>query len=206
MGIDISDKRISLALLKQSRKGIELVRAVESPVPEGAVKDGNIVNAAAVSKAIKQLKRKIHARTARTAISLFARPMLLQITEMPKGLPTNVRQFIANEIKQCVVLPGKKAAFDFCGIDAGKKTYDTRLFVAAADGERIAEVGRNYSQGTLNIEVIEPTLLACTRALYSNRIAGRFDANVLIVMLHNDVLTLCVFKNQAIDFIRTKPN
>lgn len=204
LGIDISEQRISLVLLRRSRKGIELVRTIENPMPAGAIKDGNIVNAAVLSRTIKQLKRKIYARSVRSAISLFAKPVLLQIMDMPKGLPTNVRQFIASEIKQCVVLPGKKAAFDFCGIDAGKKAYDARLFVAAADEEGIVEAGHSYSQGVLNIEVIEPALLACARALYAKKITGKFDSNVLVVMLHNDVLTLCVFKNQAIDFVRTK--
>jgi len=204
LGIDISDKRINLALLRRSKKGVEIVRTAEGSVPDGAVKDGNVVNAAALSQTIKQLKRNINACSVRTAISLFVKPVLLQIMDIPKGLPANMRQFIANEIKQCVVLPGKKAAFDFCGINAGRKSHDTRLLVAAADSEGIAEAGRNYSQGVLNIEVIEPSLLACIRALYAKKIAGKFDTNVLIVMLHNGILTLCVFKNHAIDFVRTK--
>jgi Tfp pilus assembly protein PilN len=190
--------------LKRSSKGIELVRTAEGPVPAGAIKDGNIVNASTLARAIEQLKHKINAHSAKAVISLFAKPVLLQIMELPKGLPTNVRQFIANEIKQCVVLPGKKAAFDFCGINAGRKSHDTRLLVAAADSQSITEVGHNYSQGVLNIEVIEPSLLACIRALYAKKIAGKFDSNVLIVMLRDGVLTLCVFKNQAIDFVRTK--
>ncbi len=204
LGIDISDNTVSLALLKRSRKGIELVRTAEGPVPAGVIKDGNIINAPALARTVKQLKQKINARSARTVISLFSKPVLLQIMDMPKGLPTNVRQFIADEIKQCVVLPGKKPAFDFCGISVGKKASDTRLFIAATDSEAIAEAGRNYSRGLLNIEVIEPPLLACARALYAKKIAGKFDSDVLIVMLHNGVLTLCVFKNQAIDFVRTK--
>jgi Tfp pilus assembly protein PilN len=204
LGIDISDNRISLALLRRRGKGIELVRTAEGPVPDGAVKDGNIADGSALSQAIKQLKRGICARSVRAAASLFARPVLLQIMDMPKGLPTNVRQFIANEIKQCVVLPGKKAAFDFCGVRVGRKASDTRLFVAAADNQSVTEVGSNYSQGVLNIEVIEPSLLACIRALYAKKIAGKFDSNVLVAMLQDDILTLCVFKNQAIDFVRTK--
>ncbi len=204
LGIDISDNTVSLALLKRSRKGIELVRTAEGSVPAGVIKDGNIVNAPALARTVKQLKQKINAHSAKAVISLFSKPVLLQIMDMPKGLPTNVRQFIADEIKQCVVLPGKKPAFDFCGISVGKKASDTRLFVAATDSEAIAEAGRNYSRGFLNIGVIEPPLLACARALYAGKIAGKFDSDVLIVMLHNGVLTLCVFKNQAMDFVRTK--
>jgi len=204
LGIDISEDKIKLALLKRSRRGVEFVRTVEGLVPEGAIKDGNIVDAAALTKAIKQLKRKIRARSAKTAVALFARPALLQIVEMPAGLPTNMRQFVANEIKQCVVLPCKRVAFDFCGINLGKKAHDKRIFVAAADGVGIAETGYYYSQGVLNIEVIEPAIIACTRALYTKKIAGKFESNVLIAMLHNGVMNLCVFKNQAIDFVRTK--
>ncbi len=205
LGVDITDKRISLALLKKSQKGLELVRTADGPVPEGALKDGNVVNPAALAKAIKLLKTKVGAGSVNTAMSLFAKPVLLQIMDMPKVLPTNVRQFVLNEVRQCVVLPAKNIAFDYCGIDTTKKIAETRLFVAGTEGQNLSNVALACNKSVLNVEVIEPVLLACTRAIYDKRIAARFGCNVLVALLSNDVMSLCVFRNQALDFIRTKP-
>ena len=39
LGIDISEHRISVALVKQSKSGIKLVKAADAEVPEGAITD-----------------------------------------------------------------------------------------------------------------------------------------------------------------------
>ena len=45
LGIDISNGRINLALLRRDDKAIKLLKTASAPVPEGAVKNGNIENA-----------------------------------------------------------------------------------------------------------------------------------------------------------------
>ena len=45
-GIDITQERISIVLLKYGKNGPKLVKSAVVPVPAGAVKDGNIVDAA----------------------------------------------------------------------------------------------------------------------------------------------------------------
>ena len=85
LGIDISNDRISLALLKQNANGIELLKAANGPVPKGAIKDGNIEDPVILSKAIKELRvhNKIP-RTNHTGVSLLTSPTVLQIIDIPK--------------------------------------------------------------------------------------------------------------------------
>ena len=40
LGIDISEGRISLALLKKGANGVKLVKSAGEPVPDGAIKGG----------------------------------------------------------------------------------------------------------------------------------------------------------------------
>jgi hypothetical protein len=209
LGIDISNNQISLALLRRSKGGVELVKAASGPVPEGAIKNGNIEEPALLAKSIRELKshNKIRLRLRQTAVSLMARPVLLQIIEAPKsaeGGPANVGQFVHNEVKHCVALSGKRIAMDFCGVGSGGKSGGDRLLVAAADNENVAQIVKVCSLARVNVEVIEPSLLAYVRAFYAKKIADRFDCNVLLVVLQRDTLTLCVLKRQSIDFIRTR--
>jgi Tfp pilus assembly PilM family ATPase/Tfp pilus assembly protein PilN len=197
LGIDISNGKISMALLRQTVKGLELLKAASAPVPDGAIKNGNIENPASLAKAIKALKRRNKIRTRQAAISLFARPVVLQIFDMPKKELTNVGHFIRNELKSYVMLSGREFASDFCRTGSGN-----RLLAAATDSQNMEMLAQTCNLAGLNIKIIEPTLLSYTRALFAKKIEGKFDCDVLIAILRDDVLRLCVFRKQILDFVR----
>ena len=206
LGIDISNGRINLALLRKNKNGLELVKTATGPIPDGAIKNGNIEDPAVLAKGIKQLKShsKMRVRLRQAAVSLVARPTIMQIIEMPKQAPTGVRQFCETEMKHCVALSGKKIALDFCGIGAAKPQSSNRVFVVATDSEKITQLVKACRLAGVNLEAIEPPLVAYIRTFYANKIAGRFDRNVLIAVLANSDLALCVFRKQTLDFVRTR--
>jgi hypothetical protein len=206
LGVDISDKQISLALLKRGKNGVELLTSASAPVPDGAIKNGNIENAAVLAKAIKSLKNNSRIRTTRAAVSLFTEPVITQIMGIPRQVPSNIGQFVQDQVKHCAVLPGNNVASDFCGVAGvgSEANPASRLLVVAADGRKVDEIVKVCSQAGLTVEVIEPPLLAYTRALYVKKIAGKFDSNVLIAILEGNNLSLCVFRKQTMDFVRTK--
>jgi hypothetical protein len=98
----------------------------------------------------------------------------------------------------------KKVAMDFCGIRSSAKTGNRRVFVVATDSQKIAESARALNETGLNIDAIEPAPIAYIRACYAKKIAGRFDQNLLFAIVYENVLTLCLFKNQTLDFVETK--
>jgi len=204
LGIDISDSRISLALLKSNKDGIELLRAASGPVPDGAIKHGNIEDAALLAHAIKDVRTRNKIRwTNQTGVSLLAKPVVMQILDTPKGPPTNIGQFVRNEFRSCVALSGREIAYDFCGIKSGQGPGG-RLFAVAADQEKVTELARTCNRAGLKIGLIEPPLLAYARALHAKKIAAKFECDVLIAILRDSVLTLCAFRKETLDFITTK--
>lgn len=203
LGIDISESLINLALLKKTQDGLELVKAASIPVPDGVIKDGTIEDPETLSKTIKELKSRNKIRASQAAVSLFTRPVVMQIIDMPEPIPANIRQFIYDEVKGCVVLSGKDIALDFCGISS-KGRRKGRVFVVATDEKNVADITKVCNKAKLNIAAIEPPLLAYAGAFYSEKIAGKFDCKVLMALLRGNTLTLSVFKNQVVDFVRTK--
>lgn len=205
LGIDISDGRINLALLKKHGDSVRLLKSAGCPVPDGAIKGRNIENVAVLAGAIKKLKIQngIHAHP--TAISLTANPILMQILELPKDAPGNVRQFVFNEVKHYAMLPIKKAAVDFCGIKSSIKSDRRRALVVATDGQKIKTVAKTMNRRGLNIEVIEPAWMAYTRACYARKIAGKAGTNLLFAIIFDGVLTLTLFRDNTLDFIRVQP-
>jgi len=204
LGIDISDGWITFALLVRNKDGVKLSKAACAPVPDGAVKDGNIKDPAALAKAIKKLKSKNRINSHRTVFSLVANPTLMQILDLPGEARGNARQFVNDEVKHYAVLPIKKAAVDFCGIKPSSKSRQQRALVVATDSQKITAATKALRAEGLNINAIEPSWIAYTRACYAKKIAGSFDTNRLFATVFDGTLTMSLFRSQRLDFVRTK--
>ena len=203
LGIEISDSQISMALLKRTKNGAKVLKGGSAPVPEGAIKDGNIENTEALAKTLKELKSRHNIHERNTAISLPVDSTFTQILDAPKGIPDNIKHFVQNELKSYIVLSGVEIAFDYCGITSSKGQGE-RLLAVAADENGLASVFKTCTQAHLDVEVIEPSTLAYLRALYSEKIEAKFDNEVMIAILQGTVLTLCVFRKEILDFIRVE--
>jgi len=203
LGIYVSAETIELALLKKVEGGIELVKSASCPVPEGAIKDGNIENPALLAKAARRLQREGGLYAGRAALALFARPFLMQIIDMPGRLPPNVSRFVETEVKDCVVLPSREVVFDFRKVGARRQGAENRIFVAAADRDKFVEIAKAFTGFGFNIQAIEPGFSADVRTFFNRKIAGRFDCNVMLFMVDGKDFTVSVFRNQVLDFVRT---
>jgi Tfp pilus assembly protein PilN len=203
VGIDISQDQISIVLLKQGKDGPELVKSAVAPMPQGAVKDGNIEDAVLLSKAIRELKFRNRIWTKRAAVALFARPTVVQIIDMPQQAPSNIRQFVNNEIRNYVALPSRDITFDYCGINSAKRATDKKILSAAVESAKMIELIRACAKGGFRVEMIEPALIAYLRAVRTQKLMGKTGTNVLVAMLQAKVLTLCVLRNGSVEFIRT---
>jgi Tfp pilus assembly protein PilN len=204
VGIDITQDRVNIVLLKSGKSGVELLKSASVNMPQGAVKDGNIADVELFTKVLRDLKRQSGIRAKRAAVTLFARPAVVHIFDMPKQVPTNIRQFVTNEIKNCVVLPSRDVTFDFCGIGSVKRAADKRVLAVAAETEKLLNLVRICGRAGFKIETIEPALPAYLRAIHAQKITGKTASNVLVAMLRSTTLILCVLKNGTLDFIRIK--
>jgi len=204
LGIDISAARITLALLAKTKEGLELVSTASSVVPEGAIVGGNIEKPALLARAIKEMqhRNRMYARSA--AVSLFARPVLMQLMDMPARVPSNINQYVEGEVKNYVVLPSREITFDFCSVGSAGRQGQNRIFVVAAESKKVTDFASALTAAGVCVGAVEPYLVAYTRALYAKKIAGKFNRNVLIAVARDNDLTLTVFKGQNLDFIRTK--
>jgi Tfp pilus assembly protein PilN len=203
-GIDITQERISIVLLKNGKNGPKLIKSVVAPVPEGAVKDGNITDAVLLSKAIRDLKVHNRIWTNRAAVSLFARPAVMQMIDMPKQMPPNLTQFVRGEMKHCAALPSGDIVLDYCALGSNRRSADKRILAVAAETKKVTELVHVLGRAGFSAELVEPELLSYLRAVGSQKITGKSGCNVLIAILRESSLILCVLRNGVIDFVRTK--
>lgn len=203
LGIDISESRINMALLKRVKSGAKVLKAGSAPVPEGAIKNGRIEQPEVLAKAIKEMKSHNRIRAKKAAVSLSTGSTIVRIMDAPKGAPNSIGRFVQNELKSYIALSGKSIAYDFCGIKSGYKSSN-RLLAVANDSEELAVLTRTCSRTHLDVQAIEPPILGYIRAVYAEKIEGKFDSDVLIAVLHGNILTFCVFRKQILDFVRVE--
>jgi Tfp pilus assembly protein PilN len=204
LGIDISNERISLALLRRTKDGAELLKADSEPVPAGALDEGSVKDPALLAKVIKAMKNRHGIRTRRAVVSLYTHPILIHILELPDNLPQNIESYVEREVKHCAVLPRKNISFDYCGISALPHSAKKRVFVVATESPKVSSLISAISEAGLSVEAVEPPELACARAFYDGKIAKSLDSNVMIALLDDAGVAVTVFRNQSLDFIRRR--
>lgn len=200
LGIDISTTSISLAWVKHDKQGLHLLRAVRRPMPDGLLKGGRIEKSALLRKIVSDLRRKC-GHTKLTTLSLFSSRALAQIMEIPDDVTLNMGQYVQKEIKHYVNLAGVKTVSDYRSLESSESSK--RVFVGAGDSQCVTTAVNACQAVGLNVQEVEPSLLAYARALYHKKVAGQFASHVLLAIIRDDQACLSVWHNQSLRFIRT---
>jgi|GEM_PF-1340798 len=206
LGIDISSRRIDLALVKHGKNGPRVTKIASGEMPAGVLVDGNIEDPLLLAKAIKRLRDRNRMTAGRASMNLVASPMLIQVVDLPDGPPNDLYNFVQDKVRQCAMIPTKNVAMDFCGVRTKSGAATGRALLVAADNQRIAETvgAMNRIDIGLNVDRVEPAPLGVIRACYADRIATRPNVNLLLVVVHGGFLTFCLFTDKSLDFVRTK--
>lgn len=202
LGIHISESRISFALVKHDIGEIRLVKAGHIAVPEKAIENGFIKDPALLGKTLKTLLDRNGIRNRQAYISLLARPVISQIIDLPRYIPSNMAKFVQSEIRHSAVLSGKEPQYDFCGIGSSMRANLDRIYVAATNKEKISTLLKACSAAKVEPLSIELPTIAALRALYKKKIVSQPDVRSLVVLIQKSMVTLCVLSRGHLDLIR----
>jgi Tfp pilus assembly protein PilN len=203
LGVDISPHQISAALVERAGKDVRVLAAASCNLPDSAAQPGSVEQAKALSRTIKRLGRRARGAGVKATVSLSANPLVIQILDMPRHMPANLHEFVESELKQYVTLSGKRIASDFCGIGPaveGRK----RMLTAAAEREQVLAVVNACTRAGVTVEAVEPSLLAYARAFHASVKDQKDTRNALIAILGSGSLTVSLFRNSVLDFVRTR--
>ena len=200
LGVDISGDCISYAVVTQEKNSVKIIASGKTQTPAGAVKDGNITDPAGLAKVLKDLIGSKKYRTCKSTVSLTVSPSLAQIIDMPEEIPSNVANFVHSEIKHSAFLAGKDIQMDYCGLGLSA-AMPARVFVSAIEKSKMKPLLKTLKLAGIRPETIELPIAAWMRSVYAKHIKPRFKGNVMLVLVRDNVLNLCVFRNTTFDFI-----
>jgi Tfp pilus assembly protein PilN len=199
LGIDIRGRQVSLALVEKDEHGFRTIAAAGSALPTGELGRGGAAESRVLSGLFAQLGRRI--RGTQAAVALSADSIVMQLLDMPKQVPTNIGEFVKNELQQYVALSGKTVVSDFCGVGSA---VERRLLAVAADANEVREIVNACSATGIVVDAVEPSMLAYTRALLERQKDARRNGDRTIAMLVPRKLTVCFFHRGTLDFVRVR--
>jgi Tfp pilus assembly PilM family ATPase len=223
LGIDIGERRISVALVERDEQGVRTVAAVSADLPAGLSRASRSsddagqqesIHGKVLSRLLSQLGRRSQIRRVRAVVALSVDSMVTQLLDMPNHMPANIGEFVKNELQQYVALSGKNVVSDFCGVGSG---VQKRLLAVAADMDEIQEIVDECRAAGIAVDVVEPSMRAYTRAFLEQRRQSRHDGDgppnatcrvwepdVMIAMLGPRTLTVNLFLRGTLDFVRVR--
>ena len=78
-----------------------------------------------------------------------------------------------------------------------------RIFVGAADSDKLTDLLKTCSIAGVDATAIEPPVVAAVRAVYNKKISNKYDFNVLIALIRGSLATIGVFRKDGLDFVRS---
>jgi Tfp pilus assembly protein PilN len=204
IGIDVCKDSVSVVRLERSFGRIFLLGCSRTAIDKNSFGDNEIEKFKAIAGTVKKSGITSFPRHCDAGLCFSSSPELLQILNPPDPSPDATRRFIQEEIKQYAVLPLKNVQIDYSSLRNYDNSTQKSVLVGAAQIEPLTIAEKEFEKNHVDIRSIEPAVIALIRACYGKVIKPAGQKNTMFVLLHNEIMSLCVFSGQRFDFLRTK--
>jgi len=138
VGLDIGTTAVRAAEVSVGSDSATLHRFGQVALPDGAVRDGEIVDGDAVTEAIKQLWKQVRFNSKQVAIGVSNQRLVVRQVELP-WLPTKeLRASLGFQVGEYIPMPIEQAVLDFNVVeeftsDNGRRMLRVLLVAAGKD-------------------------------------------------------------------------
>ena len=184
VGLDIGSSAVKAVELKAAGKAYRVVGFGSEPIPPDSIVDGAIIDAAAVSDAIRRLFDTRGIKTKDVAASLSGNAVIVKKISLPVMTEAELSESIYWEAEQYIPFDIQDVNLDYQILDkgdaaAGKGTMDVLL--VAAKKEKIADYTGVIAQAGRNAVVVDVDAFALQNAYEVNY---GIDAASVVVLLN----------------------
>ncbi len=204
IGIDVCKNSLNIVRLERQGEKIILTESIQIPLNIKLNASDAQTDPKVLSNAIKSLKLTKRLEHCDAALCLGSSPDLLQILKLPEATPHNIIKYIHDEIRQYAVLPLKNIKTDYCALRSTASADSKQVLVGACPTQPLVDATRELERYHIDIGSIEPAVISLIRACYRKMVCTVQEKNTMFALLGDDVLNICVFNGQKLDFLRTK--
>lgn len=175
IGLDIGANAVRAAQLAFTKEDVVLERFGLVPLPEGAVRDGEVVDAPVVVAALRQLWAQERFASTKVVVGVANHRVVVRQVDLPHIPPADLQAALPFQVQDMLPMPVESAVLDFHPVqeftDATGQAMLRGLLVAASKEMVLANV-RCVEAAGLTATSVDLTSFAVLRSL------GRLDVDV----------------------------
>jgi type IV pilus assembly protein PilM len=168
IGLDIGTSGVRAAELSFGKGGVTLERFGQIAVPEGAVRDGEVMDTAAVASAIKQLWSHTRFSHKNVVMGVANQRVIVRQVDLPWMPAAELKESLAFQVQDFLPMPVDQTLLDFHPLEEVTGTGGARLqrglLVAAARDMVLSNV-RAVEQAGLKPIMVDLTSFAVLRSV-----------------------------------------
>ena len=204
VGLDIGTSGVRAAELELGKSGATLERFGQVALPEGAVRDGEVVDPAAVTAALKQLWAQAKFSTKKVVLGVANQKVVVRQVDLP-WLPDNeLRESLPFQVQDYIPMPVEQMILDFHPLeeftsDSGGRMI--RVLLVAAASEMVTNTLGAVQAAGLSPEMVDLTSFAVLRSLVGAGQGFETQAEALVAVGAN-VTNIVVHQGGVPRFVR----
>jgi len=202
-GLDLSDRSIKVALLVKKGEKTILHSYGRVEIPEGVIKDGEIINKTKTAELIKKVLAESKPNPIKSKFVIYSIPEpkgFIRVVKIPFTEEKNIEQAVRYEAEQLFPIDINESYVDCQVISEDKKIL--QIIVAVVPRPLVDSYSDVMRLAGLKPFAAEIESIAITRSLINDKQSLR---PILVIDLGKDRTSFIIFKNPAVQFTASIP-
>jgi type IV pilus assembly protein PilM len=176
-GMDISDRSVKIARLKNTRDGLVLASYGRCDIPSGIIDKGVIKKEDGLISIIKKSMKEIGGKKLDTNYAVCSLPeqeAFIRVIQLPNLKKEEIREAVRWELEANIPLKIEEVYFDYFIIDPlVNKNKHTDILIGALPKKIVDDYARVLKSSGLKIKAMEIESIATSRALIKDSVVSR---------------------------------
>jgi type IV pilus assembly protein PilM len=155
VGVDIGSSSIKVCQLRESRKGLELVRLGFAQLPAQTIVDGHVMNSAAVVETLTRLFQEKKIKQRDVAMSVSGQSVIIRKITVPMMTPAELAEQIQWEAEQHIPFDIKDVQIDYEVLRRRPEAGQMDLLLVAAKKDEISDYAQLARDAKLRPQVVD---------------------------------------------------
>lgn len=209
VGLDIGSSAVRAAEVEINGGRRSVRRFAQVGLPHGAVADGEVVNAAIVTEALRRLWAEGGFTTNKVVLGVSGPRVFVRQADVPVLADEDLRSSLRFDGQELVPIPMEEASFDFSvlerpdHVDPNDDAAKMRILLVAAHKDVLRAYLGVLKAAGLEAVAMDSTALALLRAVPPAAVTGGSAGLEVLVSIGAELTTVAVRDNGTPRFIRT---
>lgn len=171
IGLDIGTSGVRAAELSVGKGGVTLEKFGQVALPDGAVRDGEVLDGPAVTTAVRQLWSATKFSHKKVVLGIANQRVVVRQVDLPALPPAEMKQALPFQVQDYLPMPVEDAVLDFHAVEtvASDSGDQVRGLLVAASRQSVTTNVRAAQAAGLTVSMVDLTSFAVLRAIGTRR-------------------------------------